>query len=175
MDSDDDSEDDFKPAAKKPAAAAKPPAQAQPVAAAKPSPKEQPAQPQFSNPPKISPLAPVEERASENIRDTVPITKPPAPTPPKPQQPVEEDEGGERKLTIKELQARMNVAAALSTANPNSDPNNPLARKRMSMDMQRASERASVRESEVKGTNPDGTLNHAAFERKPTLGARKAA
>ena len=29
----------------------------------------------------------------------------------------------------------MNVAAALSTSNPMSDPNNPLARKRMSMDM----------------------------------------
>ena len=69
----------------------------------------------------------------------------------------------------------MNVAAALSTSNPMSDPNNPLARKRMSMDMQRASERNVERESEAKGTNPDGTLNHAAFEKKPTLGARKAA
>ena len=97
MDSEDEeSEDDFKPAAKKPAP--------------KPAPVTKPPEPQFSNPPKVKP---VEERASENIRDTVPITKPPT-APPKPAQP-EEEEGGERKLTIKELQARMNVAAALST------------------------------------------------------------
>ena len=142
MDSEDDDSDDFKPAAKKPAA--------------KPAPVTKPPEPQFSNPPKVKP---VEERASENIRDTVPITKPP-PAPPKPAEP-EEQEGGERKLTIKELQARMNVAAALSTQNPNSDPNNPLARKRMSEALNRQSAALGNRQSEaIKGVNEDGSMNH---------------
>ena len=70
MDSEDEeSEDDFQPAAKKPAP--------------KPAPVTKPPEPQFSNPPKVKP---VEERASENIRDTVPITKPLAAPPSLPNQ-----------------------------------------------------------------------------------------
>ena len=60
----------------------------------------------------------------------------------------------------------MNVAAALSGGmNPNSNPNNPLVKKRMESQRQDASER----KEESAGTNFDGSMNHFAYDNKPTL------
>ena len=66
----------------------------------------------------------------------------------------------------------MNVAAALSTGDPNTNANNPLVRKRME-----AEARQSVKTQDIAAMNMDGTMNHFAFDSKPVLarGARAPA
>lgn len=60
----------------------------------------------------------------------------------------------------------MNVTAALSGGmNPNMNPNNPLVKKRM----ESSKLDASTRKEESAGTNFDGSMNHFAYDNKPTL------
>ena len=68
----------------------------------------------------------------------------------------------------------MNVSAALSTGNPNANPNNPLVRKRTETAMRESSALEKKTESAM---NMDGSMNHFAFDNKPTIApaARKPA
>ena len=69
----------------------------------------------------------------------------------------------------------MNVAAALSTGNPNANPNNPLVRKRTETSMRESTALAGGKGESA--MNMDGSMNHFAFDKKPTLApaARKPA